>query len=117
LTSSLVDNSKALHHSKGFCYQIFMPQERKRPRGRPAQGPHIGLRLPQSVIDSVDAWSRRHAAGSRSEAIRRLINAGLKRGKPKPQKMGFAPAKLRLPNAAHVSLLHFDPRRALSAGQ
>jgi metal-responsive CopG/Arc/MetJ family transcriptional regulator len=62
---------------------------KKRP-GRPPKGPHIGLRLPQSVIDSVDAWSKRHAAGSRSEAIRQLINAGLKRGKPKPQKMALA---------------------------
>jgi Arc/MetJ-type ribon-helix-helix transcriptional regulator len=49
-------------------------------RGRPATGrdPFVGIRLPASLIDEIQAWSDRHEAASRSEAIRRLIELGLK---------------------------------------
>jgi hypothetical protein len=49
-------------------------------RGRPATGkdPLVTARLPQDMIDSLDA--RAEADGvTRSETMRRLIEAGLKR--------------------------------------
>jgi Arc/MetJ-type ribon-helix-helix transcriptional regulator len=50
----------------------------KKRRGRPATGkdPLISARVPQSLIDEIEEWSKRHGA-TRSEAIRRLIEAGL----------------------------------------
>jgi hypothetical protein len=50
-------------------------------RGRPSTGgrePFVGIRLPASLIDQIGAWSDKHEAASRSEAIRRLIEIGLK---------------------------------------
>jgi hypothetical protein len=50
-------------------------------RGRPATGkdPLIGARFPPDLIDAIDAWA---AAGeqalTRSAAIRRLVELGLK---------------------------------------
>lgn len=48
-------------------------------RGRPATGkdPLVGARFPQDLIDSIDAWAAENDA-SRSEAIRRLVEIGLK---------------------------------------
>lgn len=48
-------------------------------RGRPATGkdPLVGARFPQDLIDSIDAWAAENDA-SRSEAIRRLVELGLK---------------------------------------
>jgi hypothetical protein len=49
-------------------------------RGRPATGrdPFVGIRLPAPLIEDIQAWSAKHDAGSRSDAIRRLVELGLK---------------------------------------
>jgi Arc/MetJ-type ribon-helix-helix transcriptional regulator len=49
-------------------------------RGRPATGrdPFVGIRLPAPLIEDIQAWSDKHEAASRSEAIRRLVELGLK---------------------------------------
>lgn len=51
----------------------------KKPRGRPATGkdPQVVLRMPRSLIAEVDAWGKANEA-MRSEAIRRLVELGLK---------------------------------------
>jgi Ribbon-helix-helix protein, copG family len=51
----------------------------KKRRGRPATGkdPLVSARLPQQLIDQVEDWAASHDA-SRSEAIRRLVEFGLK---------------------------------------
>lgn len=49
-------------------------------RGRPAIGgrnPHIAARMPPALIAEVDAWSVANDT-TRSEAIRRLVELGLK---------------------------------------
>jgi Arc/MetJ-type ribon-helix-helix transcriptional regulator len=49
-------------------------------RGRPATGkdPFVGVRLPSQLLDEIKKWSGQHDAASRSEAIRRLVELGLK---------------------------------------
>jgi hypothetical protein len=50
-------------------------------RGRPSTGgrdPFVGIRLPALLIDQIGAWSDKHEAAYRSEAIRRLVELGLK---------------------------------------
>ncbi len=50
-------------------------------RGRPSSGgrhPFVGIRLPRELLDRVADWSVWHEAASRSEAIRRLVELGLK---------------------------------------
>jgi hypothetical protein len=51
----------------------------KKKRGRPATGrdPHVTSRMPQPLIDQVEAWAAANDTG-RSEAIRRLVELGLK---------------------------------------
>ena len=51
----------------------------KRKRGRPATGrdPHVTSRMPQTLIDRVEDWAAANDTG-RSEAIRRLVELGLK---------------------------------------
>src|ERR1035437_427289 len=52
-------------------------------RGRPSTGgrdPGIHVRLPEDMLSTVDAWSASKAV-TRSEAIRRLVELGLKKGK------------------------------------
>jgi hypothetical protein len=53
-----------------------MPKKR---RGRPATGkdPQVVLRMPAALIAEVDAWGATNSA-MRSEAIRRLVEIGLK---------------------------------------
>jgi hypothetical protein len=48
-------------------------------RGRPATGkdPLITARFPPGLIDQVEAWAQ-HEQTSRSDAIRRLVELGLK---------------------------------------
>lgn len=48
-------------------------------RGRPATGkdPIITARFPPGLIDQVETWARAEKT-SRSDAIRRLVEAGLK---------------------------------------
>jgi Arc/MetJ-type ribon-helix-helix transcriptional regulator len=38
----------------------------------------VTARVPAQMIESVDLWTSEHADGSRSEAIRRLVELGLK---------------------------------------
>ncbi len=56
----------------------------KRKMGRPATGrdPVIAGRVPVGIITALDAWAAK-AGVTRSEAMGRLIEAGLKR-RPKP---------------------------------
>jgi hypothetical protein len=51
----------------------------KKRRGRPATGkdPLVSARLPQPLIDQVEEWSGSNSV-TRSEAIRRLVELGLK---------------------------------------
>jgi hypothetical protein len=51
----------------------------KKTRGRPATGkdPHVTARMPNNLIVQVEAWATANDA-SRSEAIRRLVELGLK---------------------------------------
>ena len=51
----------------------------KKKRGRPPSGgrdPGVHVRLPEEMIESIDAYSAREAL-SRSEAIRQLVELGL----------------------------------------
>jgi hypothetical protein len=62
---------------------LFMAKsiEVKPKRGRPSTGgrdPFVGIRLPATLIEEIQAWSDKHDAASRSEAIRRLVEIGLK---------------------------------------
>jgi len=80
---------------------IIMPKSipvnkirRRRPgAGRPPVGPFVGVRLPQELIDKIDLWADRECDGSRSEAIRRLLEIAFKteaqrtaKPKPRPEK-------------------------------
>jgi hypothetical protein len=52
----------------------------KRGRGRPPSGgrdPHVTIRMPAALITNADAWGKANDVG-RSEAIRRLVELGLK---------------------------------------
>jgi hypothetical protein len=62
-----------------------IPVKRKK-RGRPATGvdPFVGVRFPQTLLDAIDAWGAASEEPlTRSHAIRRLVELGLKakRGK------------------------------------
>jgi hypothetical protein len=53
----------------------------KKQRGRPAtgQGVQVGTRWPEDTIASIEAWAaRQDDQPARSEAIRRLVEIGLK---------------------------------------
>ncbi len=52
----------------------------KKGRGRPATGqdPVSAVRLPADLTDEIDLWASKYGALSRSEAIRRLVELGLK---------------------------------------
>jgi hypothetical protein len=58
---------------------IAVKHKPKRP-GRPATGhdPFVGIRLPEELLDQIAKWSEGNEARSRSEAIRRLVELGLK---------------------------------------
>ncbi len=54
---------------------------KQKKRGRPPTGvdPLVGVRFPQPMIDTIDAWAAKAGDDvSRSEAIRRLVDLGLK---------------------------------------
>ena len=60
----------------------------KKKRGRPATGrdPVTAIRLPEDLRVRVEAWAARLSdTPSRSEAIRRLVEMGLARARPKPK--------------------------------
>jgi Arc/MetJ-type ribon-helix-helix transcriptional regulator len=50
-------------------------------RGRPATGkdPLVALRLPPVMISTIDEWKERNGHRSRSEAIRALVERGLRK--------------------------------------
>jgi hypothetical protein len=50
-------------------------------RGRPATGsdPIVQIRMPAGLIEQVEAWAR-YEKTSRSDAVRRLVEMGLKKG-------------------------------------
>jgi Ribbon-helix-helix protein, copG family len=54
----------------------------KKKPGRPATGndPLISARVPPEIVAAIDAWADKNSA-TRSEAIRRLVELGLKKGK------------------------------------
>jgi Arc/MetJ-type ribon-helix-helix transcriptional regulator len=60
---------------------IIVPQKK---RGRPPTGetPHVTVRLADQLITAVDDWAGAHEI-SRSEAIRQLVELGLKHVQPK----------------------------------
>jgi len=73
----------ALVFQAGMLYYVFMQPSkknvvRKRP-GRPATGqdPVTAIRLSKEMRAAVGAWAETHDLG-RSEAIRRLVELGLK---------------------------------------
>jgi hypothetical protein len=55
--------------------------KKRRGPGRPATGKHplVGLRLPPAMIEAVDGYATRTGLASRSEAIRELLDRGLKK--------------------------------------
>jgi hypothetical protein len=54
---------------------------KKKRRGRPATGkdPHMAARMPPALIAEIEAWAEANQIG-RSEAFRRLVELGLKKG-------------------------------------
>jgi hypothetical protein len=52
----------------------------KRGRGRPATGrdPAITSRIPKEIVTAVDKWAEKNDVPTRAEAIRRLVELGLK---------------------------------------
>ena len=47
-----------------------------KPKGR---DPFVGVRIPPHLIGRIDAWAKAHAM-NRSEAVRRLVETGLRDG-------------------------------------
>jgi hypothetical protein len=53
----------------------------KKKRGRPAstgRGAQIGMRWQDIHLSAIDEWREKHDVASRPEAIRRLVELGLK---------------------------------------
>ncbi len=46
----------------------------------------VSARLPQELIDKIDAWAERQGDGSRSEAMRQILERGLAAESPRPRK-------------------------------
>ena len=65
----------------------------------------VNARMPQPLVDSIDAWADRNADGSRSEAIRRLIELGLAASKPTKQPSAKAAAKASAMAAEQIDKL------------
>ena len=66
-------------------YPIFMGKSikgtPKKKRGRPAttgRGTQIGMRWHDLQLSAIDEWRTKHDVASRPEAIRRLVELGLK---------------------------------------
>jgi hypothetical protein len=64
---------------------VMMKEPAKRGRGRPTtlqDGINAGVRISTALSDEIDAWAR--AAGmSRSDAMRKFLQDGVKRPPPK----------------------------------
>src|SRR5262245_29735985 len=94
-----VTRGLALSLGPSFAYDRFMRKPvtaRPKRSGRPATGddPAMSVRLPASLIASIDKWAKEAGADDRSEAIRRLVEAGLeaaRRARP-PSKRAAAKA-------------------------
>ena len=77
--------SDSFTSARNYGTTIFMKKSikvapKKRSRGRPPTGgrhPHVTVRMPQTLIDEADAWAVANDT-VRSEAIRRLVELGLK---------------------------------------
>jgi hypothetical protein len=53
----------------------------KKKRGRPAttgKGTQIGMRWRELQLSAIDSWREKHGVATRPEAIRRLVELGLK---------------------------------------
>jgi hypothetical protein len=53
----------------------------KKKRGRPVttgKGIQIGMRWQESELSAIDEWLKRHEIATRPEAIRRLVELGLR---------------------------------------
>jgi metal-responsive CopG/Arc/MetJ family transcriptional regulator len=52
----------------------------RKKRGRPATGqdPQVALRMPPDLMERIDRWVERNGENSRSEAMRHLLELGLK---------------------------------------
>ncbi len=66
-------------------YPFFMGRSikgtTKKKRGRPAttgKGTQIGMRWQDLQLSAIDSWRERHGVETRPEAIRRLVELGLK---------------------------------------
>ena len=61
---------------------LITVKHKKKP-GRPATGhdQFVGIRLPDRLLAQIAKWFEAHEAASHSEAIRRLLEIGLKKGK------------------------------------
>jgi hypothetical protein len=66
-------------------YPFFMGKSikgtTKKRRGRPAttgKGTQIGMRWQEPQLREIDAWMEKHEIATRPEAIRRLVELGLK---------------------------------------
>jgi Arc/MetJ-type ribon-helix-helix transcriptional regulator len=68
---------------------------KRKKKGRPASGtdPLVATRMPPGLIRSIDDWAAAHADGSRSEAIRRLVELALKAAPSKHDNVRDAPAE------------------------
>ena len=70
-----------------FMYDRYMSKSitvRQKKRGRPATGhdPMFSFRIPEALIAEVDEWgAAQEPPLTRSEAVRRLIEKGVKKGK------------------------------------
>jgi hypothetical protein len=55
---------------------------KRKKRGRPATGtdPLYGVRIPEELMVRIEQWAKANVA-TRSEAIRKLVEIGLKHGK------------------------------------
>src|ERR1700712_360033 len=63
-----------------FWYTVNMKKLHQKPRGRPATGrdPAVTIRLPETVLASVEHWAMSQKdQPPRSQAIRRLVEIGL----------------------------------------
>ena len=67
----------------------------KKKRGRPATGkdPLVATRMPLALIKSIDDWAAKHSDGSRSGAIRRMIEMALSGPDPTKHTSPTAAAK------------------------
>jgi hypothetical protein len=68
---------------------------KRKKKGRSASGtdPLVATRMPPGLIRSIDVWAAAHADGSRSEAIRRLVELALKATPSKHDNVQDAPAE------------------------